>query len=103
VKDLIPLSALTAVNPCFEQFKITVPPPLPSINDFLSFIPMGDVSDSGKWIAKQQRRLKDIGPGCSPSQQDDVRLLYFLKSFKLPKHMSTSPRRLKLAHDRTNN
>lgn len=65
MKDLIPLSTMAAVNPPLSS-------PLPSIDDFVSFIPMGDVSDSGEWISKQQRRLKDIGPGYTPFQEDDV-------------------------------
>jgi type I restriction enzyme S subunit len=62
----VPLSAITEVNPT-----IRVPKALSS-KDSVSFIPMGDVSESGHWTYKQTRPLKSVTAGFTAFEEGDV-------------------------------
>lgn len=61
----IPLSDLAEVNPSPAL------PPL-SPDDRVSFIPMSDVDESGRWVHRQTRRLREIGPGYTAFREGDV-------------------------------
>lgn len=61
----VPLSDLAEVNPT---------PDLPTLSpdDEVSFIPMGDVDESGRWAHRQTRTLREIGPGYTAFREGDV-------------------------------
>lgn len=41
-------------------------------DDLVSFIPMADVDDSGRWISRQSRPLRDVKSGFTAFQEGDV-------------------------------
>jgi type I restriction enzyme S subunit len=43
-----------------------------SDDDAVSFIPMSDVTDSGRWVNRQERRLTDIRVGYTPFMEGDI-------------------------------
>lgn len=62
---MIPLSSIADVNPptdargCPEDAEV-------------SFVPMGDVSEDGRWVHRQTRPLHAIKAGFTPFREDDV-------------------------------
>lgn len=62
---MVPLSALAEVNP-----PLRLPPLGPDAE--VSFIPMSDVDERGRWVHRQTRRLRDIGPGYTAFREGDV-------------------------------
>lgn len=63
--ERVPLSAIAEVNPALEV-------PLPPPDDWVSFVPMADVSETGRWVSRQSRRVRDIGAGYTPFREHDV-------------------------------
>lgn len=62
----VSMSSLAEVNP------VTPIPRGITGRDFVSFIPMGDVSESGQWTARQERPLSSINSGFTAFKEDDV-------------------------------
>jgi type I restriction enzyme, S subunit len=61
-----PLSSIVEINP-----RAILPSGL-SPNDHVSFIPMGDVSESGQWTTKQTRALRSVRAGFTAFESGDV-------------------------------
>lgn len=62
----LPFSAIAEVNP-----SVRIPKGL-SGNDAVSFIPMGDVSESGYWMFKQVRQLRSVTTGFTAFEEGDL-------------------------------
>ncbi|QAU24806.1 restriction endonuclease subunit S [Dyella sp. M7H15-1] len=62
----LPFSLIAEVNP-----SVRIPNGL-SDKDAVSFIPMGDVSESGHWMLKQVRQLKSVDAGLTAFEEGDV-------------------------------
>ncbi|MDI9570068.1 MAG: restriction endonuclease subunit S, partial [Pseudomonadota bacterium] len=62
--SFLPISQLALINP--QLTKIVSP------YDEISFIPMADVSESGRLIGAQTRRQVDISSGYTPFEEGDV-------------------------------
>ncbi|KVR14078.1 hypothetical protein WK11_29045 [Burkholderia ubonensis] len=62
----MPLSAIAEVNPIVQ-----IPRGL-SGKDAVSFIPMGDVSESGHWALRQVRPLRSVDAGLTAFEEGDV-------------------------------
>ena len=62
---LIPFSGVVQVNPKTDMY---------GLNDStnVSFIPMSDVSESGHWIIRQTRSLRDVRNGYTCFKENDV-------------------------------
>ena len=62
---LIPFSEVVQVNPTTDLY---------GLNDKtnVSFIPMSDVSESGQWVIRQARPLKDVRNGYTCFRENDV-------------------------------
>lgn len=60
------LSAIAEINP-----KVRIPKEITG-NDEVSFIPMGDVSESGDWITRQTRQLRSVTAGFTAFEEGDV-------------------------------
>jgi len=60
------LSELSELNPNFQC------PSTVELSDPVSFIPMGDVSDSGHWTTRRTRPLKSVRQGFTPFANGDV-------------------------------
>ena len=41
-------------------------------NSLVSFIPMADVSEEGRWLGRQERELKDVRVGYTPFSEGDI-------------------------------
>jgi len=61
----VPLSELAEINPAPGL------PPLPPDAE-VSFIPMSDVDERGRWVHCQTRRRSEIGPGYTAFREGDV-------------------------------
>jgi type I restriction enzyme, S subunit len=59
------LSDLAEINPGVNTLGL-------SGESWVSFIPMSDVSDTGQWIVRQQRRLSEVRVGYTPFAEGDV-------------------------------
>ena len=62
----LPISAIAEVNPI-----IRIPKEL-SGKDAVSFIPMGDVSESGQWTSRQERPFRSVSSGFTAFEEGDV-------------------------------
>jgi len=64
-KSTMPLSRIAEINPNVN---------LKGLKDTeeVSFVPMADVTDSGRWINRQTRPLKDVRVGYTGFQEGDV-------------------------------
>lgn len=60
------LSAIAEINPC-----VRLPKEITGI-DQVSFISMGDVSESGEWITRQTRPLRSVASGFTAFEEGDV-------------------------------
>lgn len=60
------LSAIAEINP-----RIRIPKEITG-DDQVSFIPMGDVSESGDWITRQTRPLRSVAAGFTAFEEGDV-------------------------------
>ncbi|WP_280549311.1 MULTISPECIES: restriction endonuclease subunit S [unclassified Halomonas] len=61
-----PIAELAEINPPLRA-------PTPDRPEApISFIPMGDVSESGQWLARQTRPLREVKSGFTPFQEGDV-------------------------------
>lgn len=61
-----PISELAEINPPLRA-------PVPDrSDDLVSFIPMGDVSESGQWLTHKTRPLREVKSGFTPFQEGDV-------------------------------
>ena len=61
-----PISELAEINP-----PLSASAPIQS-GDFISFIPMSDVSESGQWLAYKTRAFSQVKSGFTPFQEGDV-------------------------------
>lgn len=61
-----PISELAEINPPLRA------PVLDRSDDLVSFIPMGDVSESGQWLTHKTRPLREVKSGFTPFQEGDV-------------------------------
>jgi type I restriction enzyme, S subunit len=61
----VALSGYAAVNPA-------TPRPALAADAEVSFIPMSDVDENGRWVHHQTRQLRDIGPGYTAFREWDV-------------------------------
>ncbi|TSA32861.1 MAG: restriction endonuclease subunit S [Verrucomicrobiaceae bacterium] len=61
----VPLSSLADINP--SRLTGSLQP-----SDEVSFIPMGDVSESGRWLGNQTRRLSEVQNGFTCFAEGDV-------------------------------
>src|SRR5215218_7699224 len=64
-EELIPLSHIAELNP--PRSKLDLSP-----DAEVSFIPMGDVTESGQWINKQERPLSEVDRGYTFFREGDV-------------------------------
>lgn len=62
----LPISAIAEVNPI-----VRIPKEL-SGKDAVSFIPMGNVSESGQWTSRQERPLRSVSSGFTAFEEGDV-------------------------------
>jgi type I restriction enzyme S subunit len=63
--ETIAIAELAEVNPKVDLRRLREDTPV-------SFIPMSDVSESGQWVNRQERRLDDVRFGYTPFAEDDV-------------------------------
>ena len=61
----VPFSALAEVNPPRGALKL-------SLDSEVSFIPMGDVTESGRWVGRQTRRFVEVRNGFTNFAEGDV-------------------------------
>lgn len=61
-----PISELAEINP-----PLSASAPIHS-GDFISFIPMSDVSESGQWLTYKTRAFSQVKSGFTPFQEGDV-------------------------------
>ena len=62
---VVPLSQLLAINPATPTNSL-------GSGDLVSFIPMVDVTESGEWIGKLVKRLRDVRSGFTAFRNDDI-------------------------------
>lgn len=62
---MIPLVDLAVINPTRSLMKI-------GPDDFVSFIPMADITEGGRWINRQSRKHKEVRQGFTYFEEGDV-------------------------------
>lgn len=63
-KDVVSVASLAEVNPRTER---------PKVSDVeVSFVPMADVSEAGRWTRRQTRKLTDVQTGYTAFKDGDV-------------------------------
>jgi len=62
---MVPISELAEVNPKTELHGLTS-------DSLVSFVPMADVTESGHWVGRQVRHLRDVRVGYTVFAENDV-------------------------------
>ena len=62
---MVPLSDLAEINPPRSPIKI-------SPEDIVSFIPMADTTEGGRWINRQSRKYSEVNQGFTSFEEGDV-------------------------------
>jgi type I restriction enzyme S subunit len=62
---MIPISKLAEVNPKTELHGLTS-------DSLVSFIPMADITEAGRWVGRQTRHLHEVHVGYTAFSEDDV-------------------------------